>query len=186
MFTRFWGHTKLTNIPFLEQLFLQLFFAHQFWPLRTSTDSFWGKKLHCGQQKIRRMRLRPKTSKYIFEIFQKIQQFENGKSGGLVYQNWFQKISPHNIISDSFFDPVPRGVFLKIPWFIVEPFGSALVAFGIFLSQTTTEVHPLGTRICKAPVEQPQTPSSTKNKKLTRATCRTLPQALRLIDKHII
>jgi hypothetical protein len=27
---------------------------------------------------------RPKTSKYLFEIFQKLQNFKNGKSGGLV------------------------------------------------------------------------------------------------------
>ena len=42
MFARSGGHTKLTNIPFQENIFPTCF-THQFWPPRTSLDSFWAK-----------------------------------------------------------------------------------------------------------------------------------------------
>ena len=53
---------------------------------------------------------------------------------------WFQysfdqtrlaKVSPWNIIAPSFFDPVPQGVFLKIPWLFLVPFWFHVGRFGL-------------------------------------------------------
>ena len=44
-------------------------------------------------------------------------------------QTWVQKGSVGNNIFAPFFDPVPHEMFLKIPWFILEFFGSILAPF---------------------------------------------------------
>ena len=68
-------------------------------------------------------------------------------------------------------------------------FGTLLAPFLLFLQlfqlHFASQILPLDTRICKAPAEQPQThhrKNSTPQFHLTRATCGTLPQALRLIN----
>ena len=81
-----------------------------------------------------------------------------------------------------FFHPVPQRVFWDIPWLTLESFWFYVCCFlYLFGSILALEILPLSTRICETLAKQPHTPSLEESH-LTRATCETLPQALRLID----